>query len=110
VCGQGGGLYDVAFEDGIFNMWMSAKFGLHNKSSQLAELKPARIDIRMVLLSCKLYGPFSLPGSIEQLRRFWARCRHHCCHLFHCVRFKITGLGIRKHKRGGSVGEKKGKH
>jgi hypothetical protein len=77
---------------------------------QLTELKPAVIDMRMVLPPWKLFSPLSLPGSIEQLRRFWARWGHNCCDLFHCVRFKITGLWIRKHERGGSVGEKKDKH
>ena len=63
----------------------------------------------MFLLSWTFYNPFSLPGSIEQLRWFRARGGHHCCDLFHCVGLKITGLWIRKHKRADSV-EKDAKH
>jgi len=80
------------------------------RTIQLTELKPAAIDMRMVLSPWKLFILLLLPGSIEQLWWFWARWGHNCCDSFHCVRFKITGLWIRKHECGVSVGEKKDKH
>lgn len=49
MLGLAGGLYSVVFGDGTINMWANAKFGLHNTSSQLTELKPVAIDMRMVL-------------------------------------------------------------